>query len=542
MRRSNQLIRCFALIFFANLFFTGCGPNAVGPSFGPTSHGKDQQSLIDAIASLPAGQLTIAQVDDLMSLGEKPISGGPDLTSSNADIDNDALFSSTPTGSYLTQLIPNSISSQKVEEAAVKLVDRMVSTRSALSAKKPALKSRFSEVTKEVVNNEMQNRDGFMVYYHGFPNDFRLFQDVLRSLKSFEYLDKLNTTYPFRDFAFNDPRIELDSFLKDWWSEYLAFAKEKKVSPFPVSGEEAPGKSVGLTFYPDAIPYAQSYLLSTNVSFLGNTLSRLNSTVFLFLNSTSATGLDIVNWLIEKTLTPYLKSSDGQLDRAKFDRVLSELKEIFNRHLAQSGGQVAQIFVKKDIAPKVSFMAWNGGEPIWFSTKTSRAIYATNDTGKELFKPPNVFWPTTAEQIEDYALPNPVHLMNLYVENLNQLVEAFPVRKQVILQEGAELLGDKPDDARTQEFVTRDIMQARLLPNPQYFTDESVTGAKIFTLNPVNDDAIATYEKEIFEVVRGVISDFLANAKTASDFKEGDYLLKSAFSATKKAPEVEEAE
>lgn len=526
------------------IFFIGCGPEFENNQFFAVA----SQQLNAQPAKSKAKALTIAEVDDLMEENKNLDANGPDFQSEIASIEEFPLFESTPTGSYIDALIPNETKAEKIKKAAEKLVSHIAASpvckkscspefKQASPSKKKLLQSRLAEITKEIVLNEIRNQGNFISYYHGFPNDFRLYQDVLRSVKSFEHLNRLTNTYPFRDFAFNDKRVLLHNFLKNWWQEYLDYAQSKNMPPFPTKDIDAPGQSIGLTFYPDSITYAQNYLLSTNVNFLGNNLSPLNSSVFFLLNSTSATGLDIVDWLIEKTLTPYLKNSDGSFNKAKFDEILSQLKSIFNRYMAKSGGQLVQILVKNQIAPKVSFMAWNGGEPIWSSKQTKRAIFATDEDGNEVFKPSNVFWPTTAEQINDYVLPNIVSLMTLFVDYPKYLANFFPVRQRIKLLAGASFIQKHPKDEKTAIFVSRDIMQARLLPNPEYFSDESITGAKIYTVYPIDENHQAAYEQEIFDTIRDVFTDFLANTDSLDDFKDGDYRLKSAFESLNKTEE-----
>ena len=322
--------------------------------------------------------------------------------------------------------------------------------------------------------------------------------------------------------------------MKSWWDEYLKYAQAKKVSPFPIEGEVAQARGIGLTFFPDSIDYARNYLLSDNVSFYGNNLNLANNTIFYFLNSTSAVKLDIVDPLIKGLLAPYLKTNDGQFDQNKFDRVLGELKDIFQYYMVSAGGQLAQILVRKGIAPEVSFLSWNGGEPIWISKLTNHVVYAINKSGESSFMPPHIFWPTTDNQISDYFRPNIVQIMDTFITEPKTLLSQFPLAPTGIYPSAKKILGGNAKQNLVNEFAARDLLQARLLPNPKYFTDETMTGVRILTQNEVSPDKLAAYNEAIFQEIRGVISDFLANAKSASDFKEGDYMLKNAFLSVEK--------
>lgn len=517
--------------FTLPLVISGCGT-------------KDGDHYNDITRAHGAGsvdsKLSIVSVDSLMARNFSANSRGPVFDHFSSDINDNVLFESTPTGSYIARFVTGEDNSQKIEAASSKLLSAIgnnrycektciSSFRDTLKTNKDKLVSELARFTTAIIQNEMRNSDEFITLYHGFPNEFRLYQDVLRTLKSFEYLKPIQSTFPLRDISFTDNRVAIDNFLKDWWSEYLKYTADNLASPFPEIGKEAAGKSVGLTYYPDSIGYARKYLLSTNINFFGNALSGANNSVLYFLNSASATKLDIVDPLIKSLLMPYVKTLDGQFDQSKFDRILAELKDIFNYYMASSGGQLAQIFIKKDIAPQVSFLAWNGGEPIWFSDKTNHVVYATNKDGNPIFRPPHIFWPMTEEHKKDYHRPDISMVLDVFISNPKSLLSYFPVIKPLIFSNAQKLLGDEASKEHIEEFVARDIQQARLLPNPKYFTDQNVTGVKIFTQNEVSPDKIAAYNEAIFQLIRGVITDFLASAQSANDFKEGEYSLKKAF-------------
>lgn len=82
---------------------------------------------------------------------------------------------------------------------------------------------------------------------------------------------------------------------------------------------------------------------------------------------------------------------------------------------------------------------------------------------------------------------------------------------------------------KIQSFIIKDYMQARILPSPHYFTDEDLVGVKLFTFNPVEEKDLDIYKQQIFDLIRSIISDFLANAQSVQDFKPGSFPLKDAF-------------
>jgi len=345
----------------------------------------------------------------------------------------------------------------------------------------------------------------------------------LRALKSFEYLETLSTTYPLRDFAFTDDRVNLEKFLQNWRDEYLKVIEEK-------------GSSPQTTIFPDSIDYARNYLLATNVNFFGNTLSPVNNTAFFFLNSAGASDLThLIDTLIVKILSPYIKNSQGQFDQNRFDQVLKDLKEVFTRYMANSGGQLAQIFIKKNVVNDTAFLAWNGGVPVWLSKDDNELIFQTNTQGRVL--PVLVFWPNTQEQIDTFIRPGLVEIMNLFVGEPASLASTFsPIVRNILYKESRKLL-EEPSISAAKQFIARDSLQARILPKPEYFTNQNITGVKMYTLNKIEPSEEKIYYDEIFQIIRNVIGDFLANATSEKDFKEGDYLLKKAFIATQKGEE-----
>lgn len=502
---------------------------------------KSTSRLNGIKAKTEGEQLTIAMVDELIEKNTKKNGPGPDFTS---DLTENMQFKETPMGAYLQNWLPGMAPAEQVTLATSKIIQGIGENPVCLKACTPTfleefknnkqeIDARLNEVAQMMAVNELRNQKQYTVFYHAFPNEFRLYQDVLRALKTFEFLTKLSTTYPFRDFPFNDEVSSLDTFLQGWWAAYLAYAEEQGESPFPdFKGDRRhPAASVGLTFWPDSIPYAQKNIFSANVNFLGNNFLPMNSSIFYFMNSTSATGLDVEkNNFIKRSLTPYLLGSNGELDEDRFKKVADDLKNIFERYMMKSAGQVAQIFVKNSSVPEVAFMSWNGGEPIWLS-KTTGNVIMREKRGNKVFMPTNVFWPTTPEQVAEYELFNVVDFMDLFINNSALLTQKFPVTNDPRAKNTVDIFFGQADQntLKIDDFITQDYAQARIFPAPKVFTDEEVTGVKIFTRNPIKPEDEERYYQEIFEVVRDVISNFLANAKSAADFKEGTYKLKSAF-------------
>lgn len=533
--KNNKTILLFSTTLIAlAMILTGCG-------------GRESPALKNAAADILAqdadstGKLTIARVDELMNSAQNMATSGPSFDASVEALETNATFKKTPMGAYLENWLPGLSNVEQIDEASSKIINYLVKTDTCsggctpeflkeVADNKEGVVSRLQEVSKGIAENEIRNHEKFTMFYWAFANEMRLYQDVLRVVKSFEYLTKLNTTYPFRDFAFKDARVTLEDFLKDWWQEYLDHTKKENLSPFPTEGQPALGQHVGLTLFPDSISYAQQHVFSTNVNFLGNNLSPKNSSVFYFLNSTSATAshAELAQTLMQITLAPYIRDEKGEFDQAKFDKIVANLKEIFDRAMSKSGGQTAQILVDNSAAPEVSYMAWNGGEPMWISKNDQKVIMAKDSDGKTTFMPPNVFWPTTEEQKAEYQLSNVVDFMNLYINDPQKLTEIFTVTRKRLVNLSGHMLGLSPDNLRSRIYATQDYLQARILPNPKYFTDENMTGVKIFTVRPVDQSAEESYNTDIFNVIRDIFADFLATAKE-SDFKDGNYKLKSAF-------------
>lgn len=543
----NNLSKFLAVVLLASSYgFSQKNDPAAGASSTAInlsdSLREKAQRKIEKLRSIKDDKLSISYVDFLMQEGAEQKDKGPKLHNSNQSIYNSALFNKTPTGSYISSITHHgNNTSFNIKEASLKLMRVIFASgecRQRCSEEfledfedknKPVFKKLY-KTTKAVIANEIANNSDYLTLYYGFSNKWRMYQDVLRVVKSFEYLELLDSTFPFRDFAFTDKNVSIDSFLKGWWDKYLEHSKEKGVSPFPKEGEKAEASMVGLTFFPDSITYARDYILSTNVNFFGNMLSPVNNTPFFFLNDTAASPevVIIIDSLIKKLLQTYIKAEDGGCDVGKFDLVLQDIKNAFDKYMAKSGGQLAQIFIKKEIAQKTAYLAWNGGEPKWLSRATGKLIYIQKNNKN---RPPNVFWPTTEEQINDYVMPNIVQVMDDYISQPKKLVEVlgvpFSIKKRIRAEKFVP--ADEAD-----EFVTRDMLQARLLPEPEYFTDQAYTGVRLFTSHDVAPAEVTAYNEELFQIIHKVMSEFLARAKSEDDFKEGEYPLKRAFLEMKK--------
>lgn len=481
------------------------------------------------------GSLTIEQVDAAMNAAPPPTKG-PNFDKNIGSLDGNPTYTSTPMGAYLNNWFPNLTTyTEQINTAARQVLNRIgngkrcktdCSDEFKLKFKndKPNLLKRFQDITREIAENEIRNTQDFNIFYHGFPSDLRLYHDVLRIVKSFEFLSFLTTTYPFRDFSFTDKHVELSNFLRGWWPAYVAYAKKQGVSPYPSTTHPSPGAAVGLTFYPDSIPYGMDYLLSTNVNFFSNNLSPLNNTPFFFLGSASATGSKKFDSLYERTLSPYVKDKD------KLDKAIAKLKAIFNQTMDKSGGQLAQIFVKKDTSPKVSFIAWNGGEPMWLNkTGANKGEIAMQKHFGFSFHPINLFYPKNAFERSQFEILNVVEFMNLFTTNAVGLVKLFPAMHQKRLDKAAIYTGASTHSLRTKIYFAQDVSQARVLPNPQYFTDENVAGVKIYTVNDIKKSEIDKYNKALFELIHELMEEFLTSVHQEKDFKPGKFKLKQLF-------------
>lgn len=458
---------------------------------------------------------------------------GPKLY--NDDMKNiSSILGSTPSGAYIASFNPKSEYTDKIKEATARVLQYI--------AKNPSCKKRCSdffnndirynngkqllatlqEVTRLSINNELANMENYQPFYHGFGNEFRLYQDVLRIVKSFEYLKKLEHTYPLRDFAFNDNNINLSTFLAKWWGEYIGFVKQE--------GKDTQGSVIGLSYFPDSITFARNYLLSANVNLLGNTLSPTNSTIFFYLNSTGASQLNIIDNLLKNLIDKYVINNSGTNDEEKLDRIIKQMKDTFSLYMADSGGQLAQIFIKKDIIPEVSFLSWNGGEPMWFkqsnNDKYPQLIFKVGLHNKAF--PPHIFSLDDKQKNEGYYLPNIAQVMKKFIFNPQQFDQYFPIFSRKKLAWAKEITDDDNQE-KNYQFLSRDMMQARILPNPKYFTDENFTGVRIFTQNEVSSSSINRYNDELYQIIRSMFADFLANAKSQDNFKNGNYKLKELF-------------
>jgi hypothetical protein len=324
--------------------------------------------------------------------------------------------------------------------------------------------------------------------------------------------------------------------LQNWWPEYLKFVKEKNEPPEATQGFPQKGAIVGLTYFPDSIPFARDHIVATNVNLLGNTLSPVNSTNFFFLNSTGATQLNIIDNLLKNLLDSYVKNDKGQFDEDRFNRILKQLKNVYSEYVAESGGQLAQIFIKKDIAPEVAYLSWNGGEPYWFKPASNNSeevsdtlVYKTKLGEHAKPFPPNIFWLDQEQKNQGYFQPNIVDVMNDFVMSPKKFDAYFPVFSRRKVAWSKEIILGDSNKEHIYQFMSRDMQQARLLPNPQYFTDENITGVRIFTFQELSDDKLIGYDGALYQIIRSVFDDFLANAKSEKDFKEGNYELKNMF-------------
>lgn len=515
---------CLILLSFFLLAIISCDSS---PSLKQPSSKHDASDL--------SSKFSIDVIDMLLDKSHK-MAGGPDLYGSEVVLlDNEEGYNDTPMGAYLDNWMPNMSAREQIDKVVPIILDNLIESLTCKASCTEGfledVKNNQSEIEEElktlstrIVQNEIKNRENFIVYYHAYPNEFRLYQDVLRVIKSFEFLSRLSNTYPFRDFDFVESKIQVNDFLKPWWEEFEKFAKEEGKSVYPEEGKREQARFIGLSMFPDSIPYAQKHLLSANMNFLGNNTSLKNSSVFFFLNSTSATKSNIADILMELSLGPYVIKEGGEKDEGRLKDIVRQLKTVFEKDMAHTGGQLAQIFIAKNVAPEVSFPCWNGGEPLWLLKETGKVALATRASGRSSFAPPLIFWTDNSE----YMPFNIVDFMNLFIKKPQEFQRVFPVKKIAMRAEVAKWLDAEPNSPRVGIFFSQDYAQSRILPNPKYFTDQNLTGVEIFTRYPINREAQKLYEQEIYDIIRDVFADFLAVA-SKDDFKEGNFKLKSVF-------------
>jgi hypothetical protein len=235
-----------------------------------------------------------------------------------------------------------------------------------------------------------------------------------------------------------------------------------------------------------------------------------------------------VDSLIEGMLKPYLTKEDGEIDQGKFQKILASLKEVFQEYMGKSGGQLAQIFVDKSITSKVSYMSWNGGQPFWVLNSTGQVEEAKNAEGETMFRPVPILYPKEGLS-GDRQFFSVNNFMHLFVDDPVKLANTFPELRAIMLRTAAKILGVTAESDRAKIFVVQDVSQARLLPKPKYFSNEALTGVKLFTMNEVSPQDVSRYEQSIYDIVRDIMADFLANTTSEADFKKGEFPLKEAF-------------
>lgn len=529
--------------FMAFLAFAGCSDES-----SPSPNNQPADLISPKSSSLMEKALNTIELNEAQEFS------GLDFSTELAPLSHNYLFSQSPTGSYVNEALANYdvdpakklriISDKQIEwlgEHQKCFDDCSEEFKQSYAVNRNHTENRLFEMAEQVIKNEIRNPK-YTVFYHGFPSSFRLYQDVLKEVVGFEILDELNTTWLFRQYDFGESIDSLDKVLANWWGEYLKYAESKGQSPKPKADEEEPSlaKSVGLRYFPDSIFYAQKYLLSTNISLFANNLSLLNNSIFYFLNNRSATGLNIADSLIEALLKPYVIDANKNLDEEKLKQVVQTLRGIYNKYLANGGGQLAQIFIKKSVAPKISYMAWNGGEPMWFSKERGGAIYA-KEKNELLFKPTNVFWPD--EKQSDYYLPDPNIYIDWYINNPSKLYQNVPILgnlyRNLYLGHARGFLklvrNQNTIPLEDQEiFAIKDISQARVMPKPSIFSDENLVGVKIYTSEPLSDNDIEQYYSEIRATIKAVFSEFLGKVRDESFFKSGSFPLKNLFLESQK--------
>lgn len=534
MLKNNKNARWFWLLCF--LFLSACG--------------KEE-----------AAKKTISfyEIEDIIRANDAKKVVGVDFTSKVAPLKDNSDFDHTPTGGYINlvshlkdsrdnklvnmvETVLDWIGQHKkcIRKIAPQCTPEFLDDYSARVVRNKMVRD-LTDISLDAINNEIRNYKNFVVYYNAFPGANRLYLDVLRKVRSYEYLTTINNSYMFRDFPFTEGDGQLERFLRGWWPAYAQSAEKEGKTPWSTSDKDA-GHSVGLTFYPDSIGYAKSNLISANLSLFGNNSNLLNNTIFFFLNNRSATKGGGYDQFLKATLSPYVLGNDGQPDESRLTDIIAELNRIYDQYLSAGGGNLAQIFIKDTHAEKVSFLAWNGGEPVWFSKKTKTAIQKLDRDGAPMFKPTNVFWPNKEQ---NYFLFDIAKYQKLFSKKPSAVQHMYPITGNAfqfsnyhnnaspfleLANPGKSFPAVKGNQnyATLEQFTSVDLSQARIIPSNDIFSNEGIVGVKLYTANPISENDVQSYERALSTIIKDVFRDFLEKVNMGVvTLKPGVFPLKS---------------
>ncbi len=408
-----------------------------------------------------------------------------------------ASFYKTQTGIYLKTFYDSENPEKALEQFANDMLGTILKKIENLKKNDPTyneadgiyeeLKHHYDRVYLELlallrrcISKEMENQKNYYVFYHAHMPELRLYYDMLRAFSSYLAISNVSNN-PFRASSALLKYKNIPEFLKLYEAELKAYAKTQHLE---FVSKDTQNSTFGFGFGPDHITWAKIHLLSANLTLGGNRLKLGENTLYYFLNAFSHMSLDKIDFLLKTLLESFVEPQE-------VEKKLKRYKDLFQKYLSESQGNLVQIFIKKDKVERLAFPSWPFGIPIYIERKSKRVAVNSLNAG----------WPAP------YIASHP---RSLRLVSSSDYMKEFTIAPEKFIENYAfrALKGRKN---------VIDFAQVRLIMDPASFVDSSTVKTVCYTRNRISPAMLDKYYKGLDEFVREDMSSFVKKTNLGDD-------------------------
>lgn len=453
-------------------------------------YGKSLSKHVPAKDTVNKPNLTTAYLDTLKELKSRFSKDNEQLANrkivSLNEIMEDAV--QTSTGRYLQHAFQGKDMETSLDRAVNLLLkkikaDQYKKNRIASQTLIDALNQHYADTRKEVTDlcreiiiNESLNKDSY-VFYHGHGNNLRLYMDMLREIKSYEVIDNLEQTNPLRDKSVTSPVKSVDDVLSQYEDATLEYAARNNLKAY----DDA--RTLGVGFAPDKIEFFRDHAISVNINLFGNLNTLAECTLFYFLDSFNIS--DPNENLLKNLIT---RISPSGTPTEEIQKKTDKYKELYMKNMKETGGNLMQIFVKKDAVDQIGFASWMKGIPVWLDKETQKI--ATRGGNQKAV-------PVLTDKEGKYQRPLLSEYIDLFRNSPDQFIEKFSD------------FGGKDKVRKRTRMDTLDRPQARLIIDPEIFSNKDTISIKQYTRFKPKTENMITYQSDLKKYVAQDVSEYL---------------------------------
>ncbi len=329
----------------------------------------------------------------------------------------------------------------------------------------------------------------YEVFYHAHLPTLRLYYDMLSSIVSYFKIQKIDYLKVIRDKQLTNEFVDIPSYLQTFNQQFEAYSDNKEL---PVFSDKDP-KLLGFGSGPDHLLWAKINMISANLSLLGNRYKLGENTFYYFFNAFSH--INSLDFLFESLLKKLLINKTD----AEIKTRVQQYTLLFERYMAQGGGNLLQIFIKSPAVKKMTYFSWPYGIPVWLDHTRHLAVInnSINSPLPMLWLPNESFIYETEQR--RFMLPDPMVDLKLYRTNPEAFIAKYAPNGMVLNQKTKNQIYDR--------------QQVRIVTNMALITDPNIMSIKAYTRYQIPEKINKIYEVKLHQMIKDDMEYYLNNSQ-----------------------------